>query len=88
MATMTTFAAVDSMIFRLFLLGSIEVIFLAMYLVLISHQLGVSGLHQLAFVLWSQRVLLQAKFTALSLMILGFPLEHYGNSVIYKLRPE
>ncbi|POM73181.1 Hypothetical protein PHPALM_9995 [Phytophthora palmivora] len=86
MSTMSTFTAVDSKIFHLLLLASIEVIFLGMYLVLISHQLGVSGVRQLAFILWSQRVLLQSKFMSLSLMILGFPLDHYGNGIIYKVR--
>ncbi|KAG1697465.1 hypothetical protein DVH05_016337 [Phytophthora capsici] len=86
MSTMTTFEAVDSILFHFLLLGGFELGFLATYLVLISYQLEVSGLRQLAFVLWSQRVLLQAKFISLSLMILGFPLEHYGNGIIYKLR--
>ncbi|GMF24646.1 unnamed protein product [Phytophthora lilii] len=87
MSTMTTFTAVNNMIFYFLMLGSLEVMFLGIYLVLVSHKLGVSGVHQLAFVLWSQRVLLQGKFMSLSLMILGFPLEHNGNGVIYKLRP-
>ncbi|KAL4094173.1 hypothetical protein PRIC1_009836 [Phytophthora ramorum] len=90
-ATMTStesFSDVDSTVFHLILLGSLEVVFMAMYLILISRRLGVSGIHQLAFVLWSQRILIQAKFLTLSLMILGFPLEHYGSRVIFKLRAE
>ncbi|KAL3659370.1 hypothetical protein V7S43_015641 [Phytophthora oleae] len=86
MSTMTTFAAVNSTLFHLLLLGGLELGFLATYLVLISYQLENSGLYQVAFVLWSQRVLLQAKFMSPTLMILGFPLEHYANGIIYKLR--
>ncbi|KAE9086960.1 hypothetical protein PF010_g19909 [Phytophthora fragariae] len=86
MTTMTTVTAVASMIRHLLLLGSLELIFLALYLMLISCRLGVSGVRQLAFVLWSQRILLQSKFLTLTLMILGFPLEHYGNGIIFRLR--
>ncbi|KAE9298581.1 hypothetical protein PR003_g23202 [Phytophthora rubi] len=86
MTTMTTVTAVASMIRHLILLGSLELIFLALYLMLISCRLGVSGVRQLAFVLWSQRILLQSKFLTLTLMILGFPLEHYGNGIIFRLR--
>ncbi|OWY97369.1 Kazal-like serine protease inhibitor [Phytophthora megakarya] len=86
MATMKNFASVHSTVLHLLLLASIEIFFLAMYLVLISHRFRVSGIHQLAFVLWSQRVLLQSKFLSSSIMILGFPLKHYGNDIIYNRR--
>ncbi|EGZ15232.1 Kazal-like serine protease inhibitor domain and phox-like domain-containing protein [Phytophthora sojae] len=86
MTTMTTFFAVVKMIRHLLLLGIMEVVFLGLYLLLISRRLGVSGVLQLAFVLWSQRKLLQSKFLCLSVIILGFPLEHYGNSIIFNLR--
>ncbi|EGZ15222.1 hypothetical protein PHYSODRAFT_509024, partial [Phytophthora sojae] len=70
---------------RLLLLCGIEIVFLSFYVALIQRRLGISALHQLAFVLHSQRVLVQAKFVILSLVILGFPLAHYGNGLIYRL---
>ncbi|KAL3659375.1 hypothetical protein V7S43_015646 [Phytophthora oleae] len=86
MKTITTLADIDAMLFHLILLASLEMVFMAVYLVLISWRLGVSGIHQLAFVLWSQRMLIQNKFLTLTLMILGFPLEHYGNGIIFRLQ--
>jgi hypothetical protein len=85
-ATMASATTLSSMISHLLLLGGMEVLFLVMYLVLIQRRLGVSGAQQLAFVLSTQRVLIQAKFLTLTLMILGFPLQHYGNGIIFKLR--
>jgi hypothetical protein len=73
---------------RLLLLFSLEVVFSAIYILLIRRRLGVSALHQLAFVLRTQWVLVQAKFVMLSLVILGFPLQHYGNGIIYRLSKE
>lgn len=86
MATTTTFDAVADMIFHMLVLCSLEILFLAVYMALISHRLGFSGLHQLAFVLWSQRILIQGKFVMLPIMILGFPLEHFGNGSIFKIK--
>ncbi|ETO85959.1 hypothetical protein F444_00440 [Phytophthora nicotianae P1976] len=63
---------------------TIEAVFLVVYLILISHQLGVSGLHQLAFVLCSQRVF--SKVRGVIADDSWFPLEQYGNDVIYKLK--
>jgi hypothetical protein len=60
-------------------------VFLGVYLALIRRRLGVSGVYQLAFVLRSQWILVQAKFVVLGLVILRFPLAHYGNGVIYSL---
>ncbi|KAE9002785.1 hypothetical protein PR001_g18159 [Phytophthora rubi] len=86
MATTTTFDAVAGMIFHMLLLCGLELLFLAVYMALISHRVGFSGLHQLAFVLWSQRILIQGKFVMLPIMILGFPLEHFGNGSIFKIK--
>ncbi|KAE8885511.1 hypothetical protein PF005_g28267 [Phytophthora fragariae] len=65
MATTTTFDAVAGMIFHMLVLCGLELLFLVVYVTLISHRLGFSGLHQLAFVLWSQRILIQGKFIML-----------------------
>ncbi|KAK1935383.1 hypothetical protein P3T76_010608 [Phytophthora citrophthora] len=86
MKTITTFADIDAILFHLILLASLEMAFMVVYLVLISWRLRISGIHQLAFVLWSQRILIQNKFLTLTLMILGFPLEHYGNGIIFSLQ--
>jgi hypothetical protein len=88
METTTTFDEVASMNNHMLLLASLELLFLAMYTVLISRQLGFSAIHQLTFVLWSQRILIQGKFIMLPIMILGFPLEHFGNGIIFQLRTE
>ncbi|EGZ15220.1 hypothetical protein PHYSODRAFT_259988 [Phytophthora sojae] len=61
MATTATFDAVASMIFHMLVLCTLELLVLAMCMILISHRLGSSGLQQLAFVLWSQRILIQGK---------------------------
>ncbi|ETP54975.1 hypothetical protein F442_00428 [Phytophthora nicotianae P10297] len=88
MATTTTFDAVANMVFHMLVLCSLELVFLVIYMVLISSQLGYSGIHQLAFVLWSQRILIQGKFIMLPIMILGFPLAHFGNGIIFQLKAE
>jgi uncharacterized membrane protein len=44
----------------------------------------VRGINQLAFVLSSQRALFQAKCIALPIVILGFPLVQFGNSIILR----
>ncbi|KAK1935395.1 hypothetical protein P3T76_010620 [Phytophthora citrophthora] len=85
MRFMTSFDAVMNSASYLFVLCGIEILFLAMYLMLIQRLIGISGLSQLAFVLQSQRVLIQGKFIMLSIMILGFPLEHYGNGSIFRV---
>ncbi|KAG6616648.1 Kazal-like serine protease inhibitor domain and phox-like domain-containing protein [Phytophthora cinnamomi] len=72
MTTLATPAALESMVRHLLLLDSLGVVFLAVYLVLVSLRLGV--------------VLLRAKFLTLPLMILSFALEHYGNGIIFQLR--
>ncbi|KAG6616645.1 Kazal-like serine protease inhibitor [Phytophthora cinnamomi] len=86
MATTMTFDAVASMIFHMLVLCCLEILFLVMYMVLIFRRLGFSGIHQLAFVLWSQRILIQGKFVMLPIMILGFPLAHFGNGIIFKIK--
>ncbi|KAG7379573.1 Basement membrane-specific heparan sulfate proteoglycan core protein [Phytophthora pseudosyringae] len=85
MTHMTSFNAVATMVFHVLLLCGVELLFFAAYLVVIRRHLGVSGITQLGFVLYSQRVLIQGKFVMLSIMILGFPLEHYGNGFIFQL---
>ncbi|POM74922.1 Hypothetical protein PHPALM_8042 [Phytophthora palmivora] len=82
---MTTIESVNKTVLRLLLLCGMEVVFLSIYLVMIRRHLGISGMHQLAFVLWSQRVLVQAKFYVTT-VILGFPLTHNGNDSILRLR--
>uniref|UniRef100_H3HDT0 Uncharacterized protein n=1 Tax=Phytophthora ramorum TaxID=164328 RepID=H3HDT0_PHYRM len=80
---MTLFYAVDRTVERLLLLCAMEMAFLTVYLVLISKRLGISGIYQLAFVLWSQRVVIQAKLYV-TIVILGFPLTHNGNDSILR----
>ncbi|POM63348.1 Hypothetical protein PHPALM_21271 [Phytophthora palmivora] len=87
MANITTFDDMTNMVFYLLLLCSTEFLFFAIYLAIIQRYVGISGIYQLAFVLWSQRVLIQGKLVMLSVMILGFPLKHYGNDFIFHLRP-
>ncbi|KAG3108194.1 hypothetical protein PI125_g12031 [Phytophthora idaei] len=70
---------------RYFATMSVELVFFTVYLTIIRRNVGVSGIYQLGFVLWTQRVLIQGKFVMLSIMILGFPLEHYGNGFIFRL---
>lgn len=82
---MSTIADVGQTSQRLLLLCGLEIVFLGIYVVLIQRRLGISALYQLAFVLRSQFILVQAKFVMLSLVILGFPLAHYGNGIIYRL---
>ncbi|RLN32410.1 hypothetical protein BBJ28_00013331 [Nothophytophthora sp. Chile5] len=86
--SMTTVAAVQGTVQHLALLCGMEVVFLTVYLVLIKRQLALSGFYQLAFVLQSQQVLVQAKFVLLPLVILGFPLTHFGNDSILRLRSD
>ncbi|KAG3003317.1 hypothetical protein PC120_g19182 [Phytophthora cactorum] len=71
--------------YRYFATMSVELVFFTVYLTIIRRNVGVSGIYQLGFVLWTQRVLIQGKFVMLSIMILGFPLEHYGNGFIFRL---
>ncbi|ETM56651.1 hypothetical protein L914_00412 [Phytophthora nicotianae] len=85
MKYMVTFDAVATKVFHLMVLCSVELLFSTVYLVIIGRKVGISGIYQLGFVLWSQRVLIQGKFVMLSIMILGFPLEHYGNGFIFRL---
>ncbi|KAH7491151.1 uncharacterized protein KRP23_77 [Phytophthora ramorum] len=80
---LTTVKAVDRTVERLLLLCAMEMAFLTVYLVLISKRLGISGIYQLAFVLWSQRVVIQAKLYV-TIVILGFPLTHNGNDSILR----
>ncbi|RLN47157.1 hypothetical protein BBJ29_009958 [Phytophthora kernoviae] len=80
---LTTVEAVNTAATRLLLLCGMETVFLIIYLVLIWRRLGFSGVYQLAFVLYSQRVLVQAKFY-LTIIILGFPLTHNGNDSILR----
>lgn len=82
MQLMTTLDAVGDTVSRLLALCAIECAFGTIYLLLLRWRLGVSGWTQLAFVLSSQRVLFQAKCIAFSVVILGFPLEHFGNGII------
>ncbi|KAG6616527.1 uncharacterized protein IUM83_12958 [Phytophthora cinnamomi] len=81
---LTTFDALDRTICRLLLLCAMESVFLAIYLLLMWRRLGISGVHQLAFVLWSQRIPVQAKLYVTT-VILGFPLTHNGNDSILRL---
>ncbi|OWZ18694.1 hypothetical protein PHMEG_0007173 [Phytophthora megakarya] len=80
---MTTIESVDKTVLRLILLCAMETVFLSIYLVMIQRRLGISGMYQLAFVLRSQRVLVQAKFYVTNI-ILGFPLTHNGNDSILR----
>lgn len=82
MRFMTTLDAVGDTVTRLLTLCALECVFAAVYLFLLQKKLGVCGWTQLAFVLSSQRVLFQAKCIALPIVILGFPLEHFGNGII------
>ncbi|KAE8985258.1 hypothetical protein PR003_g23664 [Phytophthora rubi] len=81
LVSMSTIADVGQTSQRLLLLCGLEIVFLGIYVALIQRRLGVSALYQLAFVLRSQFILVQAKFVMLSLVILGFPLAHYGNGI-------
>ncbi|KAG1697469.1 hypothetical protein DVH05_016341 [Phytophthora capsici] len=85
LVSLTTNEAVRKTIQRLVLLCVMEIVFLAIYLVLIWRRLGISGIYQLAFVLWSQRFLVQAKLYV-TIVILGFPLTHNGNDSILRFR--
>jgi hypothetical protein len=78
-AAMTTFGSVGSTLVRLALVCGMEIAFAAIYLALIRRHLGVSGVYGLAFVLRSQRVLVQAQLIQLTVAILAFPLTHFGN---------
>ncbi|ETK96992.1 hypothetical protein L915_00405 [Phytophthora nicotianae] len=80
---LTTLEAVNQTVQRLLLICAVEVVFLGIYLLLIQRRLGISGLYQLAFVLWSQRVLVQSKLYVTTI-ILGFPLTHNGNDSILR----
>ncbi|KAG7379574.1 Basement membrane-specific heparan sulfate proteoglycan core protein [Phytophthora pseudosyringae] len=82
---LTTIEAVDTTMQRLLLICAMEIFFLSIYLVLIWRRLGVSGVYQLAFILWSQKVLVQAKLYV-TVVILGFPLTHNGNDSILRFR--
>lgn len=84
MEPMSTLEAVGATVSRLLSVCALEGAFLAIYLVLLRSRLGVYGTDQLAFVLSSQRVLFQAKCIALPLVILGFPLVHFGNGSILR----
>ncbi|RLN88586.1 hypothetical protein BBJ28_00004106 [Nothophytophthora sp. Chile5] len=88
LVTMKTLEDVGNTAMHLLLLCAMEIGFLSVYLVLIRRRLAVSGLEQLAFVLRSQWVLVQAKFAMLSLVILGFPLAQYGNGLIFRLNAD
>ncbi|KAG2986198.1 hypothetical protein PC119_g19988 [Phytophthora cactorum] len=83
---LTTLEAVNQTAQRLLLICAMEIVFLGIYLLLIERRLGVSGVYQLAFVLWSQRVLVQAKLYVTTI-ILGFPLTHNGNDSILRFNP-
>ncbi|OWZ18695.1 hypothetical protein PHMEG_0007174 [Phytophthora megakarya] len=56
MATTTTFDDVASMMYRMLFMCSLELVFMVVYMALISRQLNVSAIHNLAFVLWSQHI--------------------------------
>ncbi|KAL3659368.1 hypothetical protein V7S43_015639 [Phytophthora oleae] len=85
LVSLTAIDAVNKTIKRLLLLCAMEVVFLTIYLVLTWRRLGISGIYQLAFVLWSQRFLIQAKLYV-TIVILGFPLTHNGNDSILRFR--
>jgi hypothetical protein len=82
---MTSVEAVDGTVHQLLALCAMELAFLSIYVALIWKRLGVSGIYQLAFVLWSQRVLVQAKLYV-TIVILGFPLTHNGNDSILRFQ--
>ncbi|KAL4150203.1 hypothetical protein PRNP1_009607 [Phytophthora ramorum] len=84
-AAMTSFDAVGSTVTRLLVICGTEFIFSGIYLALVRRHFGVSGIYQLAFVLWSQRALVQTQFIQLTVAILGFPLKHFGNDMLLPL---
>lgn len=86
-AAITTFDAVGSTATQLLLLCGMELAVFCVYLTLIARHLHVSGLYQVAFVLWSQRVFVQALFMHLPVGILGFPLTHFGNDKLLPIQP-
>jgi len=84
MEPMATLQAVGATVSRLLCVCALECGFLVIYLALLSSRLRVRGINQLAFVLSSQRALFQAKCIALPIVILGFPLVQFGNSIILR----
>lgn len=68
----------------IYVLYSVEVLILIIYFVVIRWTLGVPSIRQLAFVLSSQRWLVQAKLVMVTITIFSFPLAHSGNDVTFQ----
>lgn len=62
LVSLTAIAEIGTTLRQLLSLCVLETVYAGVYLVLIRRRLGVSGLFQLAFVLRSQWILVQAKF--------------------------
>lgn len=68
----------------IYVLYAVELALMVAYFVVIRWALGVPSIRQLAFVLSSQRWLVQAKFVMVTITIFSFSLLHSGHDVTFE----
>lgn len=84
MMRVTSEREVASTLRLIYVLYAVEIALMVAYFVVIRWTLGIPSIRQLAFVLSSQRWLVQAKFVMVTIMIFSFPLLHSGNDVTFE----